>query len=437
MRLRNMIPVLLLTALVASACTSGSETLGGGSETTEGVPPLAAETTTTEAEETITEVGLMAPLPEGGGTFDPDARPLTVQFQALEGGTYLVETLGTPFSVTVPEGWWVQPNEGGWTVVTHPLSQGPGDRDIVFIRPTDLFHPEDSTEWPVGDLAGWLSSIVEGVVVGEPAETTLGDWEATVFDIRLQDDFGEVLFVENGEVSSKSFRTGIDYRVFWVDQGEFAPIAVVVGSGVDGQEFIEAANTVLETVAFGEPAEHPVDPNVPLWEQGISAEVPAGTVRLPVGGGLEFELGETRFVSQESNVARVLMRVEGEIDILAPVSTPDGMAIESASDAVAALETVSTITELEPVLVDGLETRVFDLTGGPPTAEIAVVISSSAEDPTQGWRAPPLARIWLIESEEGLLMVTAESYGGEEVWELAIELAESIVGSLEFIDIGE
>ena len=59
----------------------------------------------------------------------------------VDPGTYELESLGIPVTVTLEGDWWVRPNELGHTVFSHPNSARPGDRDVVFLRPTSLADP--------------------------------------------------------------------------------------------------------------------------------------------------------------------------------------------------------------------------------------------------------------------------------------------------------
>ena len=92
------------------------------------------------------------------------------------------------------------------------------------------------------------------------------------------------------------------------------------------------------------------------------------------------------------------------------------------------------MTEIEPTLVGGIETRVFDLDGR--STNIQLKLTPEAEF---GWGSPPLGRFWLLgHPERGLFMLTAEARGPnpEDVLPLSIAEVEAILGSLEFIERG-
>lgn len=75
----------------------------------------------------------------------------------------------------------LQPNADAFFVVTAPGSQGPDDRDIVFLRLTGMADPTQPNAsldvqegWPADDFGGWLDNISDDVLVSGRASTTLG-----------------------------------------------------------------------------------------------------------------------------------------------------------------------------------------------------------------------------------------------------------------------
>lgn len=206
----------------------------------------------------------------GTPEFDASAPALTGEFEAVPSGPYLVETLGTPFSLTVGEDWFVQINSDAGAVLTDPASNGPGDRDVVFLRPTELSDPAAPSArvwqqelWPVDDLEGWLENVVDGVVVSEVRETSLGGAHALTFDLEIAEDFDCgmafcALFVDVGGRNGLTLFRDFDDRVWWLDQGQYEPIAVVVGADPSEAGFFDTAESLLSTVAFGPPAPHPM-----------------------------------------------------------------------------------------------------------------------------------------------------------------------------------
>lgn len=233
------IAIALVLALLVAACSSDTATSEDSGETA--TTTTAASPDTTAAE-------------DAGGV-------LTLQFAAVPEGMWRVESLGTPFDIDIEGDWWVQPNEPGWAVFTDPDSSGPGDRDVVFIRPTAISDPTDPSatgeDWPVDDIEGWLEAIIDGVVVTEPVDAEIGGAEGIVFEVELAGS-QRVEFVENSDVSGKTFDPSYRYIVYWLDQGEHEPIAIIVGArnfAID--DWALAAESLLANVTFDEPAPHP------------------------------------------------------------------------------------------------------------------------------------------------------------------------------------
>jgi hypothetical protein len=406
----------------------------------------------------VAVIGVVAALWSGAdqsSAFDSAATPLTLEFAELDAGTYRVDTLGTPMSFTVDETWWVQPNGSGMFVLTDADSGGPGDRDLVFLRPTGLSDPTAPTtdaggaaDWPPQDIDGWLENLIEGVAVGDATRTTLGGRNATVFDVTVDPDVVDcegrlgladtrvqcVVFAVN-QVTELAFRPTIAYRVWWVDNGEVPPVLVVAGAGGEGPDWFARAVGVIDTVAFGDPTPHPICDRP--WECGYSYDVPAGRATFDIGGGVSVVLDTARFVDQSAGF--VEMRLDegsGSVGIMAPRYTPDGTPLSGVVDVVAALEDVGLeFVEFDPITVHGISTRVLDMTEG-GTFSSRPALKESPDD--TGWSPPSTARIWLLEDDRGVVMITAEASGLNADLDLpgAIEFAESIVATFEFTDQG-
>lgn len=426
-------------AMTTTACATGSTP----ASTTTAAPTTTTTTgeTTTTAQPTTTST---ATGPAPPAVFDPTAQELTKEGQPLDPGTYLVNTLGIAMSLTVGEDWHVQPNSAARFVLSDPASSGPGDRDIVFLRPTALADPDapnaprDQQEgWPIEDIRGWLDNLIGGVVDGEPLETTLGGLPAVMFDVSLGDsvDCGPefcVGFADNRGVNGLWFDPDVAYRVWWVDTGDFHPVAISVGTGRIGPEWFTTAQEVLDTVAFDEPGPHPF-PEGDLCELGYPAECPAGRVTLPFGGGVSFVLEEDRFIYQEPGFVDLPLRLPGGVEFVLPRFSPDGTALASVEDVIGALrDWPLDLTELDPTTVAGAPTRVFDLTDG-PRSFLSPAVTWDEDIP--GWFPPRAARIWLLDTERGVIMITAESFETDLALPDAIALAESVIATLELVEL--
>jgi hypothetical protein len=426
------------------------------SETTE---PSVAETTATTEAPAETTTSSAPPSTDAPETTDPgaDEPPATAapaevpvldfEFQPVPAGTYRVETIGAPFTIDVPDGWWVQPNQFGHFVLTDAESEGPGDRDIVMIRPSNLADPrspgapaeEQTGGWPLRDITGWIGALVPGVVDGEPTDTTIGGLDAVRFNVSITDDFecGEMFcagFATNRLVNGMTFEQGLDYRVWWIDGGDEAPIAIDIGNGGD-PAFIERAEAVLDTVTFDSIGPNPVPADGDLWAAGIPSDVPAGSVTLPVGPGVTFELSNPAFVIQQEYKARVLPDAPGEVDIFFPDLALDGESLATVDDVVGALERVpdfdATVAGTRDV--GGFEATELTFTSTAEFSPDAPQTLQRSDSPDSGWWAAPEGSMWIMETDGGLVVVTGEWYepeGMEPAQALADEiLASFVIGS--------
>jgi hypothetical protein len=269
---------MVALVLMLGACSSSDDSATTPEEST------TTTVTTTTTEPTTTTVAAADTEDEASpATLDPDATPLTTQFEPLENGVYRVDTLGTPFTFEASDSLFVLPNNATFFVVGDPDSQGPDDRDVVFLRVSDLSdptqpasEPEDQQAWPANDIDGWLDAVVDDVVISNRTETTVGERSAVQFDMQLSDDAqcGEnfcVGFFTNRRVHSKSLEPGAMYRIWWIDQGAESPIAISAGIRTDSQlGWFDTADSIVGSVAFGDTSPNPIAPEGDVWTLGFS-----------------------------------------------------------------------------------------------------------------------------------------------------------------------
>lgn len=431
MEVRRTLLALAGLALVAGSCggTDGTTTTGVAS---------AAPTATTRPEPPSTTRG---PRPDSG---DVAAEPLlAAQYSPVDPGTYRSEQLGWPFSFTTAGEWWVQPNEPGRVVLTHPDSIGPGDRDIVFFRPTSLADPADPTapidsqqRWDVGDIEGWLDNVTSAVPATGRRTYTLGEFDATVFEVRLPDGFTcgpEVCagFADVGGTWFVDFFPDTEFRVYWIDGGEHEPFAVWIGSGRDANWFT-TAETLLDTVALGEPGPHPVNPDAP-WESGAPAEVPAGSAKFPVAGGITLMLDQERFVFQNNGFAAVTLGVPGAVTILKPISDGAGVPVTSVEDVIEAIErSAAEIDEVELEIDLPFAARVLDFRF--PGFDDDLLLKWD-DTPDRGAAMDRFARIWILDTPRGPIVATAQTDADEAAFEVVVELAGRLLPTLELVEL--
>ncbi len=202
-----------------------------------------------------------------------DAQLLTDENSLLEPGTYLIDTVGTPFSLTLDEQQFVAGNGRGRIVIADSGSQDLGDRTIVFTRLsalTDPFRPTGPTaslepDWRAHDFAGWLDNAPAEIRISNRQQTRLGGLPATRADLELgatacrpELDYC-VLFGTNRSLHDIELRAGASYRIWIVEQAREDPLAVVVAIDRDGDRaWFEAAESILDTLTFGEVGANPI-----------------------------------------------------------------------------------------------------------------------------------------------------------------------------------
>lgn len=173
-------------------------------------------------------------------------------------GTYTVNVLGTPVTFTVKGDWSTQLVQEDVFVISTPESTRPGDHDIVFVRPTDVFEPATGTATIApGDLDLWLAAPPDSVSVSEVTTTTVAGFDATAFEVVVSDDveclfedlIGCVPFLEvAGGVGY--FDKGLVYHILWVDHPD-GPIAIASGTTTADRSWFDTAREVIDTVTFG------------------------------------------------------------------------------------------------------------------------------------------------------------------------------------------
>ena len=158
--------------------------------------------------------------------------------------------------------WLIQTNNESVTVLTDPGPSGPIGRDLTLISPSRLVDPsrlglddDQHGDWPVGDINGWLDNVIGGVVISNRIDTTLGGRPSVQFDVQLTDDvnWGDagVGFVTTRHGDRVTFAHGRDYRVWWIDGDVGEAMAVIVSVATTEHSFLEQAEELLDTLAFG------------------------------------------------------------------------------------------------------------------------------------------------------------------------------------------
>ena len=257
------IPHLIMAAALVLLVSWGVDiTVATASKAPMSAPPL--NDTTTDA----ILIGHDAPPSVDGvgqaAAFDADAPLLDSEFSPIDAGVYRLAADGTELSVDIVDSYWlIQTNNDSVTVFTDPGPSGPIGRDLTLISPSRLVDPsgpgvDDAHQegWPVGDIDGWLDNVIGGVVISNRIDTTLGGRPSAQFDVHLTDDVdwegsAGVGFVTTRHGDRVTFAQGRDYRVWWIDGDVGEAMTVIVSVATTEHSFLEQAEELLDTLAFG------------------------------------------------------------------------------------------------------------------------------------------------------------------------------------------
>lgn len=161
-----------------------------------------------------------------------------------------------------------------------------------------------------------------------------------------------------------------------------------------------------------------------------------GLLVVPIAGRTSFMLTEPRELVQLPGHTLVYLP-EGtgaEVDIFTPVAAADGRTLNTIGDVVIELTTTAVfegMSELAPVTVAGHPTRVFE--GELSQSERGFYTDAAyVSDPNAGWFPPTQIRMWLIDTPQGVVAVTAEALAGSENYSDAIRLATGILATITF-----
>lgn len=397
-------------------------------------------------------------------TTGPPPEALDFEFQPIPVGRYRVETLGAPFVIDIPDRWGVELNDLGFFVLSPSGFSGPSGPAIAMMRPSNLADPsqpgapnsQQADDWPLNDIDGWIDALVPGVVAGEPVDTTIGGLDAVRFDVTLSSEVecGDQFFgheepqypgnvgciglATNRDVRGLDFYRNQNYRVWWIDGGDEAPIVVIASDGGRvSDNFIDQAEAVLDTMIFESIGPNPIPGEGNLWELGIPDVVPSGPVTLPVGPGVTFDMSEPHFIFPQNDfhtsaLVHVDSQIVGQTDVFFPDQTFDGQTLATVADVVGSLErqTDLTITLVGTRTVNGFDATEIDIerrlvsgAGGSP-------VLGRADQSDRGWTPQRNGTLWILETPEGLVAIAtgwSQPAGEEPARGLAVDILDSIV----------
>ena len=204
---------------------------------------------------------------------------------------------------------------------------------------------------------------------------------------------------------------------------------LLAGCGAAADETTTTSQATTTTAPEETPPDEASD--APSWEQGFPGDAPAGTVRLPILGGIEFVTTEPHFVApfpmgEPFSISLELMNdLNGWVDIFGqPDATPD--------EVLAVLSEVDmTLGEVEDVDNLAFPAQAVDYDEAPYDVENPVIGT---------WFPANAGRIWMVDTERGTLVVTASAsdeagVDRPETIARTIAVAEQILGTMSLVDL--
>ena len=191
--------------------------------------------------------------------------------------TYLVDTLGEPFAVTIDSALWTQDSREGMLALSRPSSDGPGNLALDFLELRVLWDPtqpdinirQQGDGWPADDMDGFIANLPEGVTATNRVDITVDGRPGVQVDLTLEDidcvevverDFciGLVLGGPSSESSNVNIIAGMRgiafggaARLWVIDRGDEAPLAVIASvRDLDDLVFFDSVQSVVESIRF-------------------------------------------------------------------------------------------------------------------------------------------------------------------------------------------
>ena len=176
--------------------------------------------------------------------FQPSTSPLQSQFAPIERGRYRLALSAAEVSLEfAADHWVVQENLGHLVVLSDAGPSGPIGRDVMLLAPTRATGTDS--------IDGWLEA--NGAMLdAAPVDGRLAGYAAVRFDVdrSSEGDATAIDFITTSGGESVSFEAGFQYRVWWLDDVDGAPIVVIVTSDGSSHPLLYQAEMLLETMAF-------------------------------------------------------------------------------------------------------------------------------------------------------------------------------------------
>ena len=285
--------LLVVLALVAAACSSTTTDTDAAAdtETDDTTTEVAAEQVEAE-EEPVEEEPEEEPEPE------PEVEEEPVDLEPI-----VIPDMGTSVEITFDietESFEVI----GLTAVGRAGALSPVESGLVFSRPTGfvslgLRGNGDALPLFTETLETWFTH--PEVNISSQSETTVGGFDATVTDFTIEradtslPDCGPppldqcIFFASTPAPSDASVtvaRTGVQLRLWEVDQGEHASLLIFAVANPDDDEWLSTVDAAMETIVLGEPQPAPEE---------IVGRLDAGEHTFDSLGGLTMTIPEPAF----------------------------------------------------------------------------------------------------------------------------------------------
>ena len=198
---------------------------------------------------------------------------------------------------------------------------------------------------------------------------------------------------------------------------------------------VATATPVPAPTATPTPVGPPPLPTSAPEDEFVPATTDPGLVVVPVRGA-RFMLATTRPILQLGGHTLIYVddQLNAEVDIFTPVAAADGTPIATFPDLIAVFQSdpvFSGLSELSPVSIAGLQTRVFEGTAQSPDRAFITELAAADNDQL-GWFPPARMRLWVINHPDGPVVVSAESLENPGRYSEAVRLATEILSTIDF-----
>jgi len=176
--------------------------------------------------------------------FQASAPMLDKQFAPIQPGMYRLDVGELEVSLDfAADHWVVQQNLDAVAELTDAGPAGPFGRDILLLAPA---RPSGAP-----DIDAWLEANADALE-GAPVEARLSGYVAIRFDVdrTTTDSDAGIDFIKAPGAVNVTFEPGSTYRVWWLDDVEGSPFAVIVSSDGSSHPLLHQAEMLLETMAF-------------------------------------------------------------------------------------------------------------------------------------------------------------------------------------------